>query len=224
MRDLIYIGKKQSIFTNIMYGKLYNWYVIDDVRGICPIGWHVPTKVEFETLVTYLGGYLIAGGKLKEIGLSHWGSPNTDATDEVGFNARGSGYRGTDGLFKKIKQQVDYWSITGQSTTDKFVFDLQYNYAYSQVIYSFGNRIVGSPVRLLKNSTTLVHGQTGTYTGNDGRVYRTICIGTQEWLADNLCETKYRDGSTIPEVTDSTIWSGLTTGARCWYNNDPLNE
>ena len=75
-------------------------------------------------------------------------------------------------------------------------------------------------IRLIKDSTTLTHGQTGTYTGNDGKVYRTICIGTQEWLADNLCETLYRDGSPIPEVTDNATWAALTTGALCAYNND----
>ena len=55
----------------------------------------------------------------------------------------------------------------------------------------------GGPIRLVKTTTTLTHGQTGTYTGNDGKVYRTICIGTQEWLADNLCETKFRNGDWI---------------------------
>ena len=75
----------------------------------------------------------------------------------------------------------------------------------------------------MKDTTTLTHGQTGTYTGNDGKVYRTICIGAQEWLADNLLETLYRDLSAIPEVTSDATWIGLTTGARCSYNNDEGN-
>jgi uncharacterized protein (TIGR02145 family) len=78
-------------------------------------------------------------------------------------------------------------------------------------------------VRLVKDTTTLSDGETGTYTGNDGKVYRTICIGTQEWLADNLAETKYRNNDSIPEVTDNTAWAGLSTGARCSYDNDPSN-
>ena len=81
----------------------------------------------------------------------------------------------------------------------------------------------GMSIRLIKDSTTLTHGQKGSYTGNDGKIYRTICIGTQEWLADNLCETLYRDGSPIPEVTDAATWAALTTGARCSYDNDESN-
>lgn len=72
----------------------------------------------------------------------------------------------------------------------------------------------------------LVYVGSGTptnYVGNDGKIYRIVKIGTQYWLADNLAETKYRDGSTIPEVTDNTAWSNLTTGARCVYNNDESN-
>lgn len=59
--------------------------------------------------------------------------------------------------------------------------------------------------------------------GNDGKVYPTVAIGTQVWMAANLAETKYRNGDTIPTVTDNTTWAGLTTGAKCAYNNDESN-
>jgi hypothetical protein len=81
-----------------------------------------------------------------------------------------------------------------------------YNYGYS--------------IRLIKDSTTLTHGQTSSYIGNDGKGYNTICIGTQEWLSCNLAETKYRDGSNIPIISDSTQWAATGTGAICAYNND----
>ena len=70
---------------------------------------------------------------------------------------------------------------------------------------------------------SLTHGQTATYTGNDGKIYRTICIGTQEWVADNLVETKYRDDTDIPIVTENATWAALATGAMCYYNNDVTN-
>ena len=60
----------------------------------------------------------------------------------------------------------------------------------------------------------------GTMSDNDGNVYRTITIGTQVWMADNLKTTKYRSGDVIPNVTLDTSWKALTTGAYCWYNND----
>ena len=47
------------------YGKLYNWYAVIDVNGLCPQGWHVPSDVEWDTLVTYLGGEDVAGAKMK---------------------------------------------------------------------------------------------------------------------------------------------------------------
>ena len=89
--------------------------------------------------------------------------------------------------------------------------------------YGTAYKTQGSAVRLVKNYTSLSDGETGTYTGNDGKIYRTICIGTQEWLADNLVETKYRNGDLIPEVTDNSTWAGLSDGARCSYDNTESN-
>ena len=73
---------------------------------------------------------------------------------------------------------------------------------------------------LIKDSNTLTDGEGGSYTRNDGKVYRTICIGTQEWLADNLAETKFRNGDDIPEVTDNGAWAALETAGMCAYDND----
>lgn len=56
----------------------------------------------------------------------------------------------------------------------------------------------------------------------EGNVYNTIQIGTQLWMKENLKVTKYRDGSLIPIVADMTSWSGLSSGAYCWINNDPV--
>ena len=73
--------------------------------------------------------------------------------------------------------------------------------------------------------TTSIYSQTpgNGVTDIDGNQYNSVIIGTQEWQKENLNVSKYTDGTIIPEVTDPTTWASLTTGAWCYYNNDPAN-
>jgi uncharacterized protein (TIGR02145 family) len=79
------------------YGRLYTWTTAINgsttagAQGIAPDGWHIPSKEEWEELISHLGGYNIAGGKLKEAGYEHWNEPNTGADNSSGFTAVGSG-------------------------------------------------------------------------------------------------------------------------------------
>jgi uncharacterized protein (TIGR02145 family) len=219
----------------IDYGALYNWYAATDARNIANTGWHVPTNDEFTTLIQYLspGGTPAsntAGGQCKETGLTHWASPNTGATNSALMNLRGAGKRTSTGSFIILTSFGGLWTTTpfGPSGPNSALY-AWVSSSLERFLWTYGGtgsnelKVAGYSVRPIKDSTTLSHGQTGTYTGNDGKVYRTICIGTQEWLADNLAETKYRDGTPIPEVTDNDEWAALTTGARCSYNNDEDN-
>jgi uncharacterized protein (TIGR02145 family) len=67
---------------------------------------------------------------------------------------------------------------------------------------------------------TLAHAQ-GTVTDIDGNTYDYLTYGTQQWTVENAAMETYRDGTPIPQVTDATQWSNLTTGAWCYYDNDP---
>ena len=212
----------------VSYGLLYNFYAATDPRNITAAGWHVPSDTEFWTLVKYLDpaaiwGNNTAGGQVKEVGV-YWNTPNIDATNSSGFNGRGAGLRESTGAFTDFKVRLFLWNSNEYGPTGG---------EYSSctrltgiLTTSGGGGWIGNPkiwgmsVRPIRDSTILTHGQIGSYTGNDGKIYRTICIGTQEWLADNLCETLYRDGSPIPEVTDNAAWAALSTGALCVFNND----
>lgn len=76
-----------------VYGLLYSGVAVVDSRKIAPSGWHIPSKSDWETLTEYLGGYEIAGGKLKEASTNYWDNPNIGATNETGFSALPAGMK-----------------------------------------------------------------------------------------------------------------------------------
>ena len=95
----------------LIYGSLYSWSNAmkgasssnsnpSNVQGVCPDGWHLPSKSEWEQLSAFLGGLTTAGGKLKERGNDHWVLPNTGATDESGFCALPAGMHDFTGIFQ----------------------------------------------------------------------------------------------------------------------------
>ncbi len=95
-----------------IYGKLYNWYAVNDSRGLAPEGWHIPTDEEWTILTDYLGGEEVAGGKMKTTGTTYWNSPNEGATNESGFSALPGGYRRDSGSFSFIRFIAFFWSAT----------------------------------------------------------------------------------------------------------------
>ncbi len=93
------------------YGYLYNWFAVDTSSGLAPEGWRVPTNDDWKELEDYLGGSSVAGGKLKEMGTSHWASPNTGATNESCFTALpgGNRYYG-NGKYLLLGNYARFWS------------------------------------------------------------------------------------------------------------------
>ncbi len=103
------------------YGALYNWTAVS-TGNLCPAGYHVPTDADWTILSNYLGGDAVSGGKLKETGASHWLSPNTGATNEVGFLALPGGSRsGTTGTFSNLGGGSGWWSSTGNGNTSAWL-------------------------------------------------------------------------------------------------------
>ena len=104
-----------------IYGNLYNWYAVDDDRGICPVGWHVPSDDEYTVLIDFLGGESVAGGKMKEAGLEHWNYDSDqislEATNESGFTGLPAGHRNTNsGDYIYMGFYGYFWSSTNNGS------------------------------------------------------------------------------------------------------------
>jgi uncharacterized protein (TIGR02145 family) len=106
------------------YGRLYNWYTVNDSRNVCPTGWHVPSDIEWSTFINYLdpnadGGnnVNIAGGKMKSTGTQYW-TTNIDGTNESGFSGLPAGRRLDVGGFSALGSVGDWWSSTDSSTSN----------------------------------------------------------------------------------------------------------
>ena len=209
--------------TEPAFGKLYNWYAVNDPRGLTPEGYHVPTRYEWQTLIDTVGGDQTAGIALKQIGsldrscvteinASYWQKASIEPpTNSSFFTALPGGKRtGSPNMtssFDDLGFFGNWWSSTEtDSDTSSFMY-LEYstNEAYNTVST---NKIKGMSIRALKDPTCA----------------EDVTIGSQVWTRCNLAVTTYRNGDSIPQVTDPTEWASLTTGAWCYYNNDPLTE
>ncbi|MFZ4707389.1 MAG: FISUMP domain-containing protein [Bacteroidales bacterium] len=117
--------------TIATYGRLYNWYSVNESRKIAPAGWHIPSYDEWTTLTNSLGGQSVAGCKLIETGTTHWHSPNMGATNESGFTALPGGSRVYTGhYFHWIGKYCAFWSsIEGDSgyTLNAFAYHTTYD-------------------------------------------------------------------------------------------------
>ncbi|MFM8837568.1 MAG: FISUMP domain-containing protein, partial [Bacteroidota bacterium] len=109
--------------NDALYGKLYNWYAVNDSRGLCPTGWHVPSHAEWMTLINFLGGVPVAGGKMKSTAtqptLGGWNAPNTGATNSSGFTGLPGGELASSGGFTSTLGNYGFWWSTSDAGTGK---------------------------------------------------------------------------------------------------------
>lgn len=201
-----------------LYGLLYNWFTVDTGK-LAPTGWHVPTVAEYDIMITYLGGNVIALDKVKETGTTHWSAPNT-ATNSSGFTAVGNGERdASNGAFYSL-YNVGALLTSGFDVNNCFIYidvridHMDFNF-YGEVIA----KRWGMGVRCILDGVDPA--DPGSVTDADGNVYPTVKIGTQVYMAQNLRVTKLNDNTPIPEVTGAAAWMALSTPGRCWYNNTP---
>jgi uncharacterized protein (TIGR02145 family) len=133
--------------NDAIYGKLYNWYAVTDVKGLCPTGWHVATDSDWTSLTANYGLDAAAGNELKSTTLWTIGNANTNIS---GFGAIPGGGRSPGG-FGDINNKGFWWTSTPDpSDTDKaYVRSMQYN--FDTVLRNTESNKYGFSVRCVKN-------------------------------------------------------------------------
>ena len=225
------------------YGYLYNWYAVDSVLGfanpaggtglIAPNEWRVPSDGDWNTLVTFAGG---DATKLKST-LSSTGYPfygwvnNSGGTDDYNFNVLPGGYRVSVGFFDGIGITGSFWSTTNAGSDATIYVFTAFQTGISN---AFSPKSVGRSVRLVREATAgellLADGDTSDtssldpYTGNDGKTYVTVKIGTQVWLAQNIRETRYNDDTIIFNAAQADVLPGGDGTDATWQAKGPAQE
>ena len=172
------------------YGRLYKW---DAAKEACPSGWHLPSKEEFETLFESVGGIQVAGEKLR----SREGWKGGGGTDAFGFSALPAGEK-TDVTHNAIGDGALFWSST--EIDSNFAHSMGLFFYYDNAESAGYNKNYSFSVRCLKGDGGLAEStidrsknvddeksSAGALVDNrDGKEYRTVKIGNQTWMAENL--------------------------------------
>jgi uncharacterized protein (TIGR02145 family) len=135
--------------NSALYGKLYNWHAVNTGQ-LCPVGWHIPSDMEWKQLIDSLGGKTAAGGKLKSI--TGWDPPNTNASNSTGFSALPGGIRSlNDGNFTELGLNGYWWSSTTMPTltTQAYFLRITNNPGWADRINA--NKLSGMSCRCVKD-------------------------------------------------------------------------
>lgn len=138
---------ENNIDNSDKYGKLYNWYAVNDSRGLAPAGLHIPSDEEWTQLVENLGGYG-SGAKIKA--KRGW-KKNQDATNETGFSGLPGGYRYNVGAFLYAGNNACFWSSTNSEKDKDKAWGRTLNSNFSDVGRDTGNKGSGLSVRCVRN-------------------------------------------------------------------------
>jgi len=124
--------------NGLIYGKLYNWYAVNDPRGLAPIGYHIPSDMEWNVVINCLGGGNSAAGYMKEVSFIHWGNPGNGyngGNNSSGFTALPGGFRLDSsyelgnmlyGVFDNVQTGGFWWTSTDTNSPSAWVYDMAF--------------------------------------------------------------------------------------------------
>lgn len=131
------------------YGCLYNFYAVDDRRGLAPEGWHVPTASEWRELAKNLGGDTIGGSKMKDTLSNLWKIVPPGSSNASGFSALPAGGRGRRGEFGEVGNYATWWSSTSYDSMNAWHWGLHPD--KNSLRYNPGHKASGFSVHCVKN-------------------------------------------------------------------------
>ncbi len=144
---------KNDSTYNTKFGKLYNWYTVsnksNENKNVCPVGWHIPADSEWNILTDYLGSADVIGGGMKEVGITNWNSPNTNATNSSLYTGLPGGSRVYNGSYTNVRIAGNWWSSTEANTDFVWYRYLQFNDNLLDRSYFY--KSFGFSVRCLKD-------------------------------------------------------------------------
>ncbi len=178
-----------------LYGRLYAWSA---AMSACPSGWHLPSKDEFETLLSAVGGQEFAGKKLKS---SEGWNGDGNGTDAYGFSALPACKSQISGSCDGIGYCTHFWSSTIADDAEKNPYNmyLYHNQAKASLTSNW-DREEGYSVSCVKGEPSSSSAESESSSSSsvrneienpftdsrDGNVYRVVSIGSQTWMAENL--------------------------------------
>jgi uncharacterized protein (TIGR02145 family) len=131
--------------NGVRYGKLYNWFAVNDPRGLAPEGWKIPSDEDWTRLTDFLGGEIVAGKKMKST--EFWA--DNKGTDESGFSGLPGGDRNSNGKFFRVGKYGYWWSSTESSPNTAWNHYLSCD--YGSVFRIYYNKADGFSVRCLRD-------------------------------------------------------------------------
>lgn len=209
---------REKADINAYYGKLYNWYAVNDERNVCPCGWHPATAEEWNRLAVATGGGRNTRVAIKSNHDGFWKFPDERETGKSGFEALPGGYRQYEGHFDGFGTKAYWWAADEHEQLRSEAPYRMLWYEGRQDSFSNGQTMRkhhGASVRCIEDhkgqpepkrsgqlhtpTTTIVH-------DIDGNSYGTVIIGSREWMMSDLRTTRFSNGDPIPHIPDQELW------------------